>query len=223
MSTSLDLVKQTFSLKNLDLTKKCPAVIIAPTGTKVSAYPFPKIKFSTDRKSRISILSDDVCIVKLHYDEDLKYVLCTEGACCDLLNEPSVRYLYPCVRYSDVTDSGKPLTNQVEVFLLQLSKSAYDVVSTVYDVKESLIGLDFVVACEDATYQKISLTEAGPSKWIEEEGNVEMVKEYLSKNSDRFLSAVGKVYTDAKLRELKGDLNANPMLPAESIEDVFKI
>ena len=44
-NSALSTGKPSFSLSSLNLSAKCPSIVVAPTGSKLSRYPFPKIKF----------------------------------------------------------------------------------------------------------------------------------------------------------------------------------
>ena len=66
MSNELDVVsggtalatgKHAFSLASLNLASKCPSIVVAPTGSKLSKYPFPKIKFEEGRRCRVALLT----------------------------------------------------------------------------------------------------------------------------------------------------------------------
>ena len=93
--TALATDKPSFSLKSLNLSQKCPAVVVAPTGSKLSKYAFPKIKFEEGRRCRISILTEDVIMLKLHYNQEVGYIICDGGACCKYCDKVAIKYCYP--------------------------------------------------------------------------------------------------------------------------------
>ena len=70
--TALATGKPSFSLSSLNLAAKCPSIVVAPTGAKLSKYPFPKIKFEEGRRCRVALLTEDVIMIKLHYHPDMR-------------------------------------------------------------------------------------------------------------------------------------------------------
>ena len=123
--------KPAFSLKSLNLAEKCPAVVVASTGAKLSKYPFPKIKFEEGRRCRLAILTEDVIMVKLHYNPEVGYIICDGGACCKFCEKVSIKYCYPCVVY-ETNDAGKPVSSKVELKLLVLGGELYDQISLLF-------------------------------------------------------------------------------------------
>lgn len=217
--------RKPFSLKSLNLAKKCPFVVVEETGVKISSYPFEKIKFQENQRSRLSIISDEVIGAKLHYDDDIKSFFCTGGACCEFSSKPpTVRYIYPVVQYTDVDGKGRILSPAVEIKLLVLGYTAYESILSIKDNKGDLSQYDMVISCTDASYQKIDITEAGPATWVKSAAITDYVMDYMEKYGDKLLMGLGKVYTDAQLRELFGATSTGAKgITEESLDDILKV
>lgn len=219
--------KPSFSLKSLNLAAKCPAVMVAPTGAKLSRYPFPKVKFEEGRRTRLAILTEDVLMVKLHYHEDAGYIICDGGACCKYCDKVSIKYCYPVVVYTDCNDAGKPVSKKIDVRLLVLGGELYDQISLLSEINESITGIDLIFSCSDAKYQKCQVTQASQALWQTDPDLVKQVTDHMNNNADKILDAVGKTYTAEQLSEKLGDLGSVPSeqkcLSASDIADVFNV
>lgn len=207
LGTALATGKPAFSLKSLNLAQKCPAVVIAPTGSKLSKYPFPKIKFEEGRRCRLAILTEDVLMVKLHYNSDIGYIICDGGACCKYCDKVSIKYCYPVVVY-EVNDAGKPISTKVDPKLLVCGGELYDQISLLAEVSGSITNMDLIFTCQSTQYQKCQATQAGPALWMTNQDSVNFVNEYMSSNGDKILDAIGRTYTAEELNTKLGDPNA---------------
>mgnify|MGYP003289164431 CR=1 FL=1 len=201
--------RPSFSLKSLNLTAKCPGIVVAPTGSKLSKYPFPKVKFEEGRRCRISILTEDVIMIKLHYHPEAGYILCDGGACCKYCDKVSIKYCYPCVVYE--TDSaGRPANPpKVDFRLLVLGGELYDQISLLSEIGGSITGMDLLFTCTSAQYQKCQVTQAGNAIWANNPELVSIVTEYMNNNGDKVLDAMGRTYTAEELAAKLGDPNAS--------------
>lgn len=217
--------KPTFSLKSLNLTAKCPAVVVAPTGSKLSKFPFPKVKFEEGRRTRLAILTDEVLMVKLHYHPELGYVICDGGACCKYCDKVSIKYCYPVVVYTDCNESGKPVSKKIEVKLLVLGNELYDQISLLSEINESITGIDLIFSCSDAKYQKCQVTQASQALWLTDPTLVNQVTEHMKANADKIVDALGKTYTAEQFAEKlnEGPVSEQKCLSATDISDVFNV
>lgn len=219
--------KPAFSLKSLNLAAKCPAVVVAPTGVKISKYPFPKVKFEEGRRTRLAILTQDVLMVKLHYHPEVGYIICDGDACCKYCDKVSIKYCYPVVVYTDCNEAGKPISKKIEVKMLAVGGEIYDNISLLSEINESVTGIDLIFSCTSAQYQKCQVTQAGAALWQTDPDLVKQVQEYMEHNADKILDAIGKSYTAEQLAERIGD-NSNmtsdqKCLSAADISEVFNV
>lgn len=225
-STALATGKPSFSLKSLNLAAKCPAVVIASTGSKLSKYPFPKIKFEEGRRCRLAILTEDVIMIKLHYHPEVGYILCDGGACCKYCDKVSIKYCYPCVVY-ETNEAGKPISTKVDLKLLVLGGELYDQISLLSEVSGSITGMDLIFTCQSTQYQKCQATQAGPALWMNNADTVSYVNEYMVNNGDKILDAMGRTYTADELAAKLGDPNAaaadQKYLSAADIASVYNV
>lgn len=218
--------KPAFSLKSLNLASKCPSIVVASTGSKLSKYPFPKIKFEEGRRCRVAILTEDVIMIKLHYNSEVGYVLCDGGACCKYCDKVSIKYCYPCVMYE--TDSaGRPTSTKVEPRLLVLGGELYDQISLLSEISGSITGMDLLFSCTSTQYQKCQVTQAGNALWLNNEDTVSFVTDYMNNNGDKILDAMGRTYTAEELAAKLGDPNASvadqKCLSAADIASVYNL
>lgn len=224
-SSALATGKPSFSLKSLNLAAKCPAVVVASTGSKLSKYPFPKIKFEEGRRCRLAILTEDVIMVKLHYNPEVGYIICDGGACCKFCDKVSIKYCYPCVVY-ETNDAGKPVSTKVELKLLVLGGELYDQISLLSEINESITGIDLIFSCTSAQFQKCQVTQASSAMWLNNPDTVKYVQEYMESNGDKILDAIGRTYTKEELSAKLGDPNASSdqkCLSADALADIYKV
>ena len=222
-----------FDISALNLSSELNQfVIVAKTGTTVTQYPFERLKFEANRQQRFAILTSDVVIVKRYYHPDLGYVLAANNGSLDKYFDkaPAIVYCYPCVSYLDTTDRGKPLSDKIQVKMLQCNKEMYNYLCNVSEIKpEPITSYDFLGSQIPGTdkFPKTQILEAGPVLWMNNSDNRKYVQEYLRQNGDRFLSAVGKIYTPEKIEELLGlstpaPTNANALSVEQDLDDIFK-
>lgn len=213
-----------FSLKNLNLNKNFPGITIAATGTKLSRFPFPKVKFEEGRRLRLSILTDDVIMLKLHYHPEVGYIICDGGACCKKCDKVSIKYCYPCVVY-ETNEAGKPISNKVDLRLLVVGGEMYDQISLLAEVSGSLTGSDIIFTCTSTQYQKCQATVAGTASWQSSPDTVSFVQEYMTNNCDKMLDALGRTYTEDELNTKLGTVTGNSQdqscLPTEALNDIY--
>jgi len=224
-NSALTTGKPTFSLSSLNLAAKCPSVVVAPTGSKLSKYPFPKIKFEEGRRCRLAILTEDVIMIKLHYHPEVGYIICDGGACCKYCDKVSIKYCYPVVVY-EVNDSGKPISTKVEPKLLVCGGELYDQISLLAEVGGSITNVDLIFTCQSTQYQKCQATQAGPALWLNNPESVKFVNEYMESNGDKILDAVGRTYTAEELNDRLGDNAASSdqrCISPEALADIYKV
>lgn len=195
-----------FSISSLNLAENNPYVIVAKTGTTVTPFPFERIKFESNRLQRFAILTTEVVIVKRHYHQELGYILSNGDNDKYFDKPPSVCYLYPIVQYTDCTDKGKPLSDRIQVKMLNCNKDMYNYIIGIQDIKGDVTQFDFLGSLLPGSdkFPKTQLMEAGPALWRNSSKAADYIQDYMEKNSDRFLSSVGKIYTNDKLEELLG-------------------
>ena len=128
------------------------------------------------------------------------------------------------MQYIDCSDKGKPLSDKIQVRLLQCNKDMYTYLTSIKEVKGDLTQFDFLGTKIPGSekFQKTQLMEAGPSLWKNNEKSILYVTDYMRQNEDRLLSSVGKIYTDEKLRELLGEANAITEVSEQDVDDIFR-
>ncbi len=218
------VAKPSFSLASLNLAEKCPSVVVAQTGARLSKYPFQKLKFEEGRRCRVAILTEDVLMVKLHYHPEVGYILCDGGACCKYCDKVSAKYCYPCVVY-ETNESGKPVSTKIEIKLLALGGELYDQITLQKDIYGSITDIDLIFSCSDAKYQRCQITQAGPALWLKNAETAKYVNEYMTANGEKILDALGRTYTAEQLAEKLGDgtPTEQKFISAEELSGVFGV
>ncbi len=225
-STAMATGKPAFSLKSLNLTKNCPSVVVAPTGSKLSKFPFPKLKFEEGRRVRLAILTEDVLMLKLHYHPDAGYIICDGGACCKYCDKVSIKYCYPVALY-ETDNSGRIVSQKVELRLLVLGGEMYDQISLLSEIGGSITNMDLLFSCTSTQYQKCQVTQAGPCSWHNSETTSNYISEYMATNGDKILDAIGKTYTAEELAMKLGDPSApiedQKCISVDEMNNVFNV
>ena len=217
--------KTSFDISTLNLGADDPSVYVCDTGTTVSPYPFERLKFEQGRQTRFSIITNKVVIVKRHYHDTLGYVRCN-GICCQYFDKsPSIVYLYPVVVYQDTDSRGKPLSDRIQVKMLQCNKEMYNFICGLHDLKGDISSFDLVGTQIPGTdkYPKNQLLETGSALWKNNEHAVEYVMDYMKQNADKFLSSVGKLYkTEDELKEALGLTAPVQETVDQDLNDIFR-
>jgi hypothetical protein len=224
--TAIATSKPAFSLKSLNLTKTCPAVVVAATGSKLSKYPFPKLKFEEGRRCRLAILTEDVIMIKTHYHPEVGSIICDGTACCKYCDKISIKYCYPCIVY-ETDNSGRVVSTKIEPRLLVLGGEMYDQISLLSEIGGSITNMDLLFSCTSTQYQKCQVTQAGPASWLNSEEHVKYMTEYMENNGAKILDAMGRTYTADELAIKLGDPN-NPVtdqkvISPDAINDIYNV
>lgn len=227
-TTTLAPVSPSFDISSLNLAENNPCVIVAKTGTTITPYPFERLKFESNRQQRFAILTSEVVIVKRHYHPELGYVLSNGTNDKYFEKNPSVVYLYPIIHYTDCNEKGRPLSDKIQVKMLQCNKESYQFLCGLQDIKGDITQFDFLGSLLPGNdkYPKTQLLEAGLALWKNNPKSAEYIDAYMKQNGDRFLASVGKVYTDEKLEDLLGlsqpDNSPVSVATDQDLDDIFK-
>lgn len=223
MDSNLTPVKS-FDLKALNLAENSPYVVVAPTGTTVSPYPFERIKFELNRNTRFAILTNQVAIVRRHYHNDLGYIISDGKVDRFFEKSPSVVFCYPVVQYIETNDKGKPLSDKIQCKMLQCNKEMYQYICNINEIKGDITQFDFLGTQVPGgeKFKKYQLMEAGATLWKNNQDSIDYVTDYMKQNMDRFLSSLGKTYTEEKLEELLGLGSSTPITTEQDLDDIFK-
>lgn len=196
-----------------------PGVVVGDTGIKVQRYAVPRIKFTANAKSLISIVTDQVIVAKTHYDEEIgSNFLCFNGDCCNA-GLPRIRYVYPVVVY-DTDTKGKPISKDLKYGALCIGSEQYDALQDIQDMKGSLTQFDLLVTCQDEKYQKITITEAGNARWAKIPGAQQQIAEFWNKNMKDILKGIARTISPEEYAKLKGAAVASAEANLD-FDDVF--
>lgn len=175
-------------------------------GTQYSSYPLPKFKSKDSITSRISIIGDPF-VVEIHYHEGArKSVVCTtkqggSGLCCQLLPTAAVRYCFPIVKHSVGMDGMTKVPGEPQVEILAIGYSGYQSLAQVYKSQGNTFeGYDILVDTSDARYQKNSYTATRETYLTPDMKQKALA--YFNKYADKAYQAIGKLCTDAEIRQI---------------------
>lgn len=185
-------------------------------GQKVSRYPVEKMRFSKNSKELISILRPKPVMKKLHYHEDVGSFFCFEGACCEHLDLPRVRYIFPTIVY-DTNKKGKPISTNVELKAWQVSDETYESIISISEMNGPVDTFDILVTCTDEQFQKVNLTYAKKAKWRTKEKLVNYVRKLWKKNRDYLTADIAREITEEQFIQ---DLDLNRVSQADDSMDV---
>lgn len=166
-------------------------------GQRGSNVPVEKYKGSKQKKSRITIISEEPYPLYIHYDKEVGgSFICFQGDCCkkDFARE---KYCFPIIEYPTMPN-GSPVQGQpCTLKLLVVGKDAYEQIVDIWTSKgNKLTGYDLLVSCTDDTYQKLLFT-AQANTVMNNYPDVNMLKQQWLEKKDRAYLAVGK-FMDAK-------------------------
>lgn len=199
-----------------------PGIMASNIGTKISKYPVEKMKFVTSSKELISPVTENIIIAKTHYNDEIGQILCFDGACCDKLGLPTVRYVIPIVVY-DTNKGGKPISQEIEHKALIIGQGTYEDLMTIHELND-MTAVDILVTCKDEKYQNISFNTAGESRWRKSKTLRKEVKEFWKKNKKHLITVIGKQMNEKRFLEEMGIDSSQPQAQGVSevdFNDVF--
>lgn len=188
-----------------DLTGQASFVTVTTTGEAVEEYPFDRVKFFENRRTRFSLITTEMALVRRHYTQEHGYFVCYGGLCCKLADKPAAAvYLYPVVQYLDVADNGKLVGGAIRVRTLVANREMYNAIVSLQDIKGDATALDLVGSLMPGNdrFPKTQILDAGPATWRQDPANLTYVQQYFAENSSHFLSVAGKVYTDQEVQAI---------------------
>lgn len=178
--------------------------VVIDVGTKVSALPVEKIRFSATNRTMLAIISNNAVAIKMHYEDGLGSFLCFGGACCDH-STPNVRYLFPVVVY-DTDKRGKILSREIDFKVLSLGKDAYDDLIMMRETYGTITNNDLLISCKDEQYQKISFTPQPSCQWKKSSSLTKKISEFWKENMKHIVRAVAKNITPEEYSKMLGEL-----------------
>lgn len=201
-----------------------PAVVVGAVGMTISRFPIERVKFTKEKKDRISILTEQVLAVKTHYHEDIGSFMCFGGYCCDVADTPRVKYVLPIVVYT-TDNKGKILNKDVTLKVLAIGQEQYDAIVTIAENSEaSLTDMDIIVSCSDADYQKCTYTKVDRpgASWKKSKETAQFVAEEYSKVKGHLLDSIARSLTEKQIKErLAGSDNGATAGTDLGMDDVF--
>lgn len=199
--------------------------VFVPFGTKIDPIPIPRFKASTDAQARISIISNGVLPVKMHFVEGIGSFKCFGGACCENEGLPKVRYVVPVVLY-DTDKTGRIVSNNIELKALVLGDEAYGALATAIAYSGRKINdVDIIISCTDAQYQKMTFAADASSApaWKGFSSKDAIVEKYKANKNNLYLAVTRKISSETYLAKkgfLKASASQQPQF--EDISQVFE-
>ena len=209
---------------NFDFSKlgNIAGVVTGDLGLTISKYPVEKLKFSTNKRERISIVTEQVIAIKTHYIENVCSILCFDGKCCKVDGAPRIKYLFPVVVY-DTNAQGKAISTKIQNKVLAVGRGVYEDIMAIHEINEEVGGIsaiDLVVSCKEEQYQDISIQAAGKASWKKKPELIKQVTEFWAKNMEHIFESVAREISPEDFNLKLGD----PGVLSDSavnFEDVF--
>lgn len=203
---------------------KTPGVLVGAIGLQVSRFPIERIKFSQEKRDRISILSPNVIAIKTHYIEGIGTFLCFGGACCKIGDTPRVKYLFPVIVYT--TDKkGRPITQDIELKVLAVGQEQYDSIQMIQEEVGDITSIDLIVSCSDSEYQKASYTQTKEALWKKSSKARDYILKEWPKVKDHIVDPIARSLTESqfkeKMRSIQTDRGTS-LASEKSIDSVFE-
>jgi hypothetical protein len=134
-------------------------------GDTVKPIAVERYKGSKGQKEVVSILTNNISAVHMHFTKGIGGYYCFGGACCKLEGMPAVRYIIPIVKYSVTNPAQFIYSSPVFVQYLAVGKERYDEIVLKDKINKDITAVDMVVSCVDDQYQKLSFEVLGPALW----------------------------------------------------------
>ena len=194
---------------NFDFSKlgNIAGVVTGDIGLTISKYPVDKLKFSCNKRERISIITEQVIAIKTHYIENIGSILCFDGKCCKIDGAARIKYLFPVVVY-DTNAQGKAVSTKIQNKVLAVGRGVYEDIMAVHEINEEIGGVsavDLVVSCKEEQYQDISIQPAGKASWKKKPELVKQVTEFWSKNMNHIYESVAREISEEDFNLKLGD------------------
>jgi hypothetical protein len=188
----------------MDLGIDIPGVIIGKVGVIVTRFPVERVRFTTQKKERISVILDQVIVCKTHWSDDIGSIICNGGICCEHLGLPSVKYIFPVLHYEGTDKIGKLVSSEFSVKIMPLSAEVYKELLTIVENKGNLSQFDLIATCSDEKWQKVNFVEVGRASWKSSDKAKAVVAETLRKHGKHLIDAIGQSLTDEQLAKKLG-------------------
>ena len=194
---------------NFDFSKlgNIAGVVTGDLGLTISKYPVEKLKFSTNKRERISIVTEQVVAIKTHYIENVGSILCFDGKCCKVDGAPRIKYLFPVVVY-DTNAQGKAISTKIQNKVLAVGRGVYEDIMAIHEINEEVGGIsaiDLVVSCKEEQYQDISIQPAGKASWKKKPELIKQVTEFWAKNMEHIFESVAREISEDDFNLKLGD------------------
>lgn len=185
---------------------------VVAMGTVINSKVVEKYKAVAGRVDRIAVLVDTPVVTKFHYIDDVGYVICFGGACCDADPSPAkVRYLFPIIKYQGDEKGRISKSCGYEVQVLSVGKETYESLVAIHEtsIEEEGTGItqfDLKINCTDEQYQKLNFTPTTSSTWRTRPDMIEDIKERWKTITTHMTKAIARTMTPAQFAEAMGEI-----------------
>lgn len=173
---------------------------------------------TSKRIDRISPVFGRALPVRYHQEEGMPPFYCFEGVCCknsDLKN----RFIIPIIQY-DTDKDGKPISAKFEIKYLRLPLKAYKWWKTLAAQGIDITTKDYIVACEDDTYQKLTFTPLDTAMWRKNADFEAKVLAEAAKLMPKIAGCVARTITEEEYRQQRGESGTSDATEDETDADV---
>lgn len=161
---------------------------------------------STKMIDRISPVFGRALPVRYHQEPNMFPFYCFGGVCCknsDLKN----RFIIPIVQY-DTDKEGKPISAKFEIKYLRLPLKAYKWWKTLAAQGIDITTKDYIVACEDDDFQKLTFTPLDTALWRKSPDFEAKVLAEAAKLMPKIAGCVARTITEEEYLTQRGEFVA---------------
>lgn len=187
-------------------------------GDKAKPISIERYRAQEGVPSVITFLSDDIFAASYHYHPKLGYFHCFQGACCQELSLPPLRYIIPVVEYN--TASHEEYGGPIFVKYVAMGQTPYDLLLVKAEVGGDLKKSDWLVICADTKFQDLSFERLPQLKWLADEAlKLEVVAQYKSYKALIELSVARKIdearfMKDAEITTVRSTTSTSSSVPS---------
>ncbi|MGL4999552.1 MAG: hypothetical protein ACRC0R_00105, partial [Cetobacterium sp.] len=180
-------------------------------GTKVSSRMLEKYKGAADTIDRVAFLVSTPIVIKFHYFEDIGYMQCFNGDCCEYDSQPAkIRYLFPIIKYHSNQKGACTADCGYEVMVFSASQDMYASMITLHETSiedggEGISQYDYKIQCTDVQYQKLTLSATQKSIWKDRQDIADDLKDRWDVIVKNISKAIAKSVSPKNFAELMSD------------------
>lgn len=181
-------------------------------GDVVDPLEITRFKGKKDVPGIVSIISEDIKVAFMHYEEGIGYFYCFSEICCERLGLPSVKYIIPIIEYTLKDAQEFEYSSPIFVKYMSLTQERYQDLLKKDKIlrrqNRNIFDVDLIVTCSDEVYQKITIDIFDASLWKKEESLVREVKRFINVFNKIIEFSVGRKMDSSTYQTLISNLDS---------------